>query len=184
MEEADIKTSRESTKKYLAIIALIDGIGNRLKWSEIVFIVMNLFVIFSIMGFLSINAGQPWNLIFMLFLLFTHAIGISINAYWTASSTRSQLKLKLRYFQARYLERKLNCKGENIISDESLFFNPAIRKVESPDGKETAFYPMTGFLRMDGFIGAAKPRVLSLLMPFLFFIIYLSSFANIVFMLF
>ncbi len=182
MEEADIKTGYESTKKYLAIISLIDGIENRLKWSEIVFILMNLCVIFSIMIFLTANTGQPWNPVFMLFLLFTHAIGISINAYWTASSTRAQLKLKLRYFQARYLERKLNCNGENIVSDESLFFNPSIRKVESPDGKETVFYPMEGFLRMDGFIGAAKPRVLSLLMPFLFFIIYLSSFANIVFM--
>ena len=184
MGDTDIKPTNESTKKYLAIISLIDGIENRLKWSEIVFIAMNLVVIFSIMGFLTANTGQPWNPVFLLFLLFTHSIGISINAYWTVSSTRSQLKLKLRYFQARYLERKLNRKGEYIISDESLFFNPSIRKVESPDGKETVLYPMEGFLRMDGFIGAAKPRILFLLMPFLSFIIYLSSLFFIISILF
>jgi hypothetical protein len=100
-----------------------------------------------------------------------------------ASSPRAQLKLKLRYFQARYLERKLNCKGEYIISDESLFFNPEIRKVESSDGKETVFYPTEGPSRMDGFIGAARPRTLSLMMPFWFFIIYLLSLVTILPML-
>lgn len=187
MEDGDIKTSRESTKIYLAIISLIDGIENRLKWSELAFILMNLIVIFTTMSFLAAvldDMRQPLNPIFMLFIFFSHTIGISINAFWTASSTRLQLKLKLRYFQARYLERKINRIGENLISDESLFFNPAIRKVESPDGKETAFYPTEGFLRMDGFIGGAKPRLLSLLMPFLFFIIYLSSLISIISMLF
>lgn len=183
MEDLGVKASRASTKKYLAIVSLIDGIENRLRWSELAFILLNLIVIFSVMNFLATvleDIGQPLNPIFMLFLFFSHAIGISINAYWTASSTRLQLKLKLRYFQARYLERKLNCKGENFISDESLFFNPEIGKIESPDGNETAFYPKEGFLRMDGFIGAAKPRLLSLLMPFLFFIIYLASLISII----
>lgn len=187
MDEMEKKDSRESTKKYLTIISLIDVIENRLKWSEIVFIIMNLMVIFALMGFLAIvldDSVQPLNPIFLLFVLFSHAIGISINAYWMASSTRSQLKLKLRYFQARYLERKLNCKGENIISDESLFFNPAIRKAESPDGKETVLYPTEGMLRMDGFIGAARPRTLSLMMPLLFFVIYLSSLITILPMMF
>ena len=187
MEDVDKKTSHEFTKKYLSIISLIDGIENRLKWSELAFILMNLIVIFSVMSFLSAvidNTGQPLNPIFMLFVFFSHAIGISINAYWMPSSIRLQLKLKLRYFQARYFERKLNRKGEYIISDESLFFNPEIGKVESPDGKEIAFYPTKGFLRMDGFIGAAKPRLLSLLMPLLFFVIYLSSLISIISMLF
>ncbi len=187
MEDTDIKTSRESTKKYLAVISLIDRIENRLRWSELAFILMNLIVIFITMSFLAAvldDTGQPLNPIFMLFIFFSHAIGISINAFWAASSTRLQLKLKLRYFQARYLERKLNRKGEYIISDESIFFNPKIRKVESPDGKETVFYPTEGFLRMDGFIGGAKPRILSLLMPLLFFIIYLSSLISFISMLF
>ena len=187
MEDVEKNTSQEFTKKYFAILSLIDGIENRLKWSELSFVFMNLIVIFSVMSFLSVvidNTGQPLNPIFMLFIFFSHTIGISINAYWMASSTRLQLKLKLRYFQARYLERKLNRKGEYLISDESLFFNPEIGKVESPDGKETAFYPTEGFLRMDGFIGAAKPRTLSLLMPLLFFVIYLSSLISIISMLF
>ena len=162
---------------------MIDGIENRLKWSELAFILMNLIVIFSGMGFLAAvidNSGQSLNPIFMLFIFFSHTIGILINAYWTVSSTRLQLKLKLRYFQARYLERKLDSSGEYIISDESFFFNSEIRKVESPDEKETVFYPTEGFLRMDGFIGAAKPRFLSLMMPFLFFIIYLLSLVTII----
>jgi len=104
MDGMDKKESSESTKKYLAIISLIDGIENRLKWTEIVFIFMNLMIIFSLMGFLAVVLGdgaQPLNPIFLLFILFSHAIGISINSYWLASSTRAQLKLKLRYFQAR-----------------------------------------------------------------------------------
>jgi hypothetical protein len=187
MDEMEKKNSSESTKKYLAIISLIEKSESRLKWSEIIFILMNLMVIFALMGFLAVvldDSGQPLNPIFILFVLFSHNIGLAINAYWMASSTRSQLKLKLRYFQARYLERMLNCKGENIISDESLFFNPAIRKVESPDGKETVLYPTEGMLRMDGFIGAAKPRTLSLMMPLMFFVIYLLSFVAILPMIF
>jgi len=50
--------------------------------------------------------------------------------------------------------------------------------------KETVLYPTEGMLRMDGFIGAAKPRALSLMMPLLFFIIYLSSLITILLVLF
>ncbi len=187
MEDAEKKTDRDPAKKYLAVLSLIDGIENRLKWSELAFILMNLIVFFSVMSFLAAipeDIGQPLNPIFMLFIFFSHTIGISINAYWIASSTRLQLKLKLRYSHARFLERKINRQGEYLISDESLFFNPEIGKVESPDGKETVFYPTEGLLRMDGFIGAAKPRLLSLSMPFLFFIIYLASLISIISMIF
>jgi len=78
----------------------------------------------------------------------------------------------------------LDGNGEYIISDESLFFNPEIRKVDSPDGKETVFYPTEGPSRMDGFVGVARPRILSLIMPLLFFIIYLSSLFSMYSMLF
>ena len=57
-----------------------------------------------------------------------------------------------------------------------LFFNPEIKKVKSPDGEETLLYPTKGFLRMDGLVGASKPRLLLLLMPFIFLTYYLASF--------
>jgi hypothetical protein len=97
---------------------------------------------------------------------------MSINAYWLAFAMRVQLRLKLRYFQARVLERKMDSIGENIYSDESVFFEPSIRCVESPDKKETVHYPTSGFSAMDGFVGAAKPRYFSWLLPCLFIFIY------------
>jgi hypothetical protein len=110
-------------------------------------------------------------------------IGMSINAYWIAFAMRVQLKLKLRYFQARFMERKLNQAGEYIYSDESTFFNPDIRGLESPDNKETLEYPTSGLTRMDGFIGAAKPRYFSWLLPCLFVTIYWLIFVLIVTMI-
>ena len=120
----------------------------------------------------------------MFYILLCHVFGLALNTYAIATSMRTQLKLKLRYFQARFLERKLNSTGEFIISDESSFFAPDIGKIESPDGKETLLYPKKGILRMDGFIGSAKPRVLSLVIPMIFFIIYLSSFISLFLLLF
>lgn len=181
------KSDSETTKKYLTVVSLINRIEDRLKWSELVFILLNLLVFFPTINFLSSTihkTDQPLTPIDMLFIFFCLVIGISINTYWTASSMRLQLKLKLRYFQARFLERKINRPGEFIFSDESLFFGEATREIMSPDGKETVLYPTKGFLRMDGFVGAAKPRHLSLLMPFMFFAIYLISFLGIMIKLF
>jgi len=48
--------------------------------------------------------------------------------------------------------------------------------LESPDGVETIVYPRKGALRMDGLFGGAKPRVLSVLMPGLFFILFMTLF--------
>ncbi len=186
-KKVEEKSDSETTKKYLTVVSLISGIEDRLKWSELVFILLNLLVFFPTINFLSSTmhkTDQPLAPIEMLFIFFCLVIGISINTYWTASSMRLQLKLKLRYFQARFLERKLNRPGEFIFSDESLFFGEETREIKSPDGKEVALYPTKGFLRMDGFVGAAKPRHLSLLMPFMFFAIYLISFCGIMIKLF
>lgn len=178
MEKTE-KTDMGTIKKYLALVSIIHDIEKRLKWSEIAYIFLNIAVFFPTIFFVSTvihRADNPIHPIDLLFILLCHVFGISINTYWTASSMRLQLKLKLRYFQARFLERKLNCAGENIFSDESLFFNPDIGQVVSPDGKETVRYPNEGLLRMDGFVGSAKPRVLSLLIPLIFFGIYVGSF--------
>jgi hypothetical protein len=167
---------------YLSLISLIEQIQARLQWSEIVYIILNLFVFFPSIFFVTSIFQRPLNLIHpfdLVFCLFSFAIGIMINTYWTISSIRLQLKLKLKYFHARNFERKLNCPGMFFLSDEARYFNPEIGKVESADGKETVSYPNQGPSRMDGFIGSAKPRLLSLMIPSIFFIIYNVSFCSI-----
>ena len=106
------------------------------------------------------------------FVFLSLVVGMAICAYWAAYATRLGLKLKLRYFQARYLERKMNTQGEFIISEEGVFFNPTNKGIESPDKEEHLLYPAQGAARMDGFIGSAKPNYFSLLMPCMFFVIY------------
>jgi hypothetical protein len=70
----------------------------------------------------------------------------------------------------------MNTSGEYFFSDEGLFFNPEIRKIESPDEEELLEYPVKGFKRMDGFVGAAKPRHLTWILPSVFFIFYVLTF--------
>jgi hypothetical protein len=178
----DIKktiNTEETTRKHIALMSLINEIEKRMSLSELVFLSMNIIVfLFTIFFVSSLMNKSHYNLtpIHSLFIFFCLVIGMSICTYWLASSMRLQLKLKLRYFQARFMERKMDCSGECFISDESTFFDPKINEIESADKKETLYYPTSGALRMDGFIGSAKPRHLSLLMPFMFFIIYSTIF--------
>ncbi len=175
MQETEKKEDSETTKKYLALISIINRIEKRLAWSELTYLFMNIIIVIFVITFISyLNNKVNYILTTMdlAFILFLLVIGISVCAYWTGSSMRIQLKLKLRYFQARFLERKMNCTGEYIFSDESIFFDPDLRKIESPDKKETLDYPTSGLLRMDGVIGSAKPRHFTLLLPSIFFIIY------------
>jgi len=187
VEAVETKVDKETTKKYLAVISLINETEKYLRGSELANILLNICVFFPTIFYISsvINRSlQTISSLDMFFILLCHVIGLSLNTYAVASSMRTQLKLKLRYFQARFLERKINNAGEFIISDESSFFDSDIGKIESPDGKETLLYPKKGLLRMDGFIGSAKPRVLSLLIPLMFFIIYSGSFISLFVMLF
>lgn len=168
---------KESMGKYRVIVSLIEGIEGRLKWSELFFIFLNVLIFFLfVMGIRPIldNADMMITPFDILAFFACITIGLTINAYWAASAMRLQLKLKLRYFQARFLERKINRSGESFYSDESLFFNPEIHRVESPDGKEAVHYPTKGFLSMDGFVGSARPKILSLLMPLVFFTIFIA----------
>ena len=68
--------------------------------------------------------------------------------------------------------------GENFFSDESIFFNPEIWKIESPDQKEVLQYPAKGLTWMEGFLGAAKPRYPTWILPGIFFILYVLTFIN------
>ena len=72
------KSDSETTKKYLTVVSLINGIEDRLKWSELVFILLNLLVFFPTINFLSSTMhkiDQPLTPIDMLFIFFCLVIG-------------------------------------------------------------------------------------------------------------
>jgi hypothetical protein len=175
MNTEEQKADRYTTKKYISLMSSISNMEDRLRWSELVYLSLNIVVFLFIVIFIHIILNKTGYFITYvdLALIFSCIfVGIAINAYWTTSSMRVQLKLKLRYFQARTMERKLDSIGEHIYTDESIFFNPDIRSIESHDKKEILKFPTSGFTRMDGFIGSAKPRFFTLLFPCFFIIIY------------
>jgi hypothetical protein len=176
MEETSVK---HTEKKYAALLSIINGFENRLIWSELVYLALNLFIFIFTVSFIFsfIHKGLfSINSIGLAFVLYCLVVGMGICAYWMASASRQHLRLKLHYFQARYLEREIDRNGEYIYSDASVFFDPKIGSVESPDNKETITYPITGFSRMTGFLGMAKPRHFSWIMPCMFFAIYILIF--------
>jgi len=169
MDETN-ERAQETVQKYLLLMKMIYIMENRLVRSEIAYLIINIFIFFS--STMPLNREGFFG---NSFLLFWFALGMFVCVLWITSSMRLQLKLKLRYFQARYLERKMDSAGENFCSDEGIFFNPEIRKIESPDKKELLQYPVKGLGRMDGFIGAAKSRYLNWILPSIFFFFYLVT---------
>ena len=179
MDETNENTE-QTVQKYLLLMNLIGIMENRLLRSEMVYLIVNIFIFFTLT--ISLNILKPFGssyfYISTYFFLFWLVIGMFACILWIASAMRLQLKLKLRYFQARYLERKMDSAGENFCSDEDIFFDPETRKIESPDKKEVLQYPAKGLARMDGFLGAAKPRYRTWILPSIFFILYLLTFIN------
>ncbi|MGD0916545.1 MAG: hypothetical protein ABSB22_08805 [Thermodesulfobacteriota bacterium] len=169
MDETNEKM-QQTVQKYLLLMKMICIMENRLVHSEIAYLIFNISIFF--ISTISLNRE---GLLGYSYLLSWLALGMFVCIFWITSSMRLQLKLKLRYFQARYLERKMNSEGENFCSDEGIFFNPEIRKIESPDKKELLQYPVKGFSRMDGFMGAAKSRYLTWILPSIFFFFYLVT---------
>ncbi len=169
MDETNEKP-QQTVQKYLLLMKMICMMENRLVRFEMVYLIISIFISLSSTMSLS-RDGFLGNF----FVLFWPALGMFVCIFWITSSMRLQLKLKLRYFQARYLERKMDSAGENFCSDESIFFNREIRKIESPDKKELLQYPVKGFSRMDGFMGAAKSRYLTWILPGIFFFFYLAA---------
>jgi len=170
--------------KYLAVLQTITKVENRLTWSEFTYIILNLFVLFFIIGlnvYMHCNPALYTSFIGVLSAMLCIVVGETLCIYWVISSMRMQLKLKLRYFQARSLERKMDSPGEFIISEEYIFFDRDMKQIESFDTKETVSYPTTGAVRLDGFAGSAKPRHLSWMLPSLFFLIYCVFFILTVF---
>jgi len=179
MDEVNEKT-QPSVQKYLFLMKMIHTMENRLVHSEMVCLIINLFIFFTAIICLNLVKYFSSSYFYLSFhyLLFWLTIGMVVCLFWTSSAMRLQLKLKLHYFQARYLERKMDSAGEYFFSDEDIFFDREIRKIESPDKKEIVQYPMKGLSRMDGFIGAAKPRYLSWILPSIFFVLYLLIFID------
>jgi hypothetical protein len=169
------KTDDATLKKYLSLLSTITETEKRIGWSDLIYLSLNILTIlfsFSFISLLMHRTNSSLSAIEVLSVLFTLVIGMALCVYWTASAIRLQLKLKLRYFQARFLERKMDRPGENIFSDEENFFAPDVRHIESPDKKEHLYYPTSGMTRMDGFVGRLKARHFSWLMPLLFFGMY------------
>lgn len=162
-------------ERYKILIKIITRTEDRLRILDFAYISLNVFVLLFVITFIShlvrqinyILTYMDYALIYLIILT-----GISINVYWIAFVMRIQLKLKLRYFQARALERNFNTPGENMFSDENIFFDPAVRRLESSDGKEILEFPTKGFTRMDGALGDLKPRHFSWLLPLCFIAVY------------
>jgi hypothetical protein len=169
------KTDEATLKKYLSLLSVITETEKRIGWSDLTYLSLNILTILFTFSFISVlMRGTHGSLaaVEVLSVLFCLVMGMALCVYWTASAIRLQLKLKLRYFQARFLERKMDRTGEYIFSDEENFFEPGVRHLESPDKKELLYYPTSGMTRMDGFVGRLKPRHFSWLMPLLFFGMY------------
>jgi hypothetical protein len=166
--------------KYLALMKIISTMENRLARTETFYLVLNVFIYFVSTAWLtllkSISFSHVSSNLGSVFILFSQIMGIIICIFWIGFAMRLQLKLKLRYFQARYLERKMEVSGENFFSDENIFFNPKLRKIESPDKKELLEYPTKGLFKLEGYIGALKPRYMSWTLPYFFVILYMLTF--------
>jgi len=176
--EEEVKADGGTLAIYLRLIDTINEHQSRLVWSELVFIALEVGIFFACI-FQVVRLGdrpaQTVGTIGSAAVLMSLVIGMAVSGYWVAYSMRLQLRLKLRYFQARQLERKLGGVGEDIFAGDSRF-NKDMTKLESPDGVETIVYPRKGALRMDGVFGGAKPRVLSALMPSVFFTLFVTLF--------
>ncbi|MEO5359389.1 MAG: hypothetical protein H7843_02950 [Nitrospirota bacterium] len=163
-----------TSDKYSLLMNAILTIENRLMWTELAYLALNLCIILFSMGLLAYAADKADVHITNISVLFLLVIGEFICVHWLISSMKLQMRLKLRYFQARYLERKQGISGETFLSDEALYLNPSIGFVESPDKNERVDYPTHGATRMDGFAGAAKPRHLTWFMVSVVFFIYIA----------
>jgi hypothetical protein len=176
--EEEKKSNHGTLQIYLRLVDTINEHQSRLVWSELVFIAFEVAIFFGCVVQVIRMGDRPIQSVGTISsatVLVSLVIGIAVSAYWIAYSMRLQLRLKLRYFQARYLERKLGGIGEDIFAGDARF-NKDMTTLESPDGVETIVYPRKGALRMDGLFGGAKPRVLSVLMPGLFFILFMTLF--------
>ncbi len=179
MKNNEQGTDIATAEKYIALISLITRIEDRLRRSDLVYLSLNIFTLsFSIFFTSSLTREIDYFLtpLDITFIFICTVVGMLVNVNWIIFAMRTQLRLKLRYFQARTMERKMNSFSENIFSDEHIFFDPDIYRLDSFDNKEVLLYPSRGLTGMDGFVGSAKPRHLSWILPAIFITIDWSIF--------
>ncbi|MBF0541270.1 MAG: hypothetical protein HQK91_07460 [Nitrospirae bacterium] len=161
---------------YLNILKNIDKMEGRLSKTENLFVIIDLVILlFSVTGLfvLSIAAHYKSHSVITLGGLQILLIcGMVLTTRWAIIAMKSQLKIKLRYFQARSIERKINCQCFSIITDEQHFYNPDIHKLESFDNAESLDYPQKGPTGMDGYLGSTKPRMITMVPASFFFFTY------------
>ena len=177
MEQED-RPQKSTLEIYLRLIDTINEHQARLVWSELAFIALEVAIFFAcVLQVIRLGdrPAQTIGTISSAAVLMSLVVGMAVGGYWVAYSMRLQLRLKLRYFQARHLERKLGGIGEDIFTGDA-HFNKDMTKLDSPDGAESIVYPRKGALRMDGLFGGAKPRVLSAMLPAAFFVLFLALF--------
>src|SRR4030043_492157 len=119
MDETNEKM-QQSVQKYSLLMKMIFILENRLIRYEMVYLIIHIFIFFTSTICLNVVKffGSSYFYLSFHYLLFWLAIGMFLRVFWIASVMRLQLKLKLHYFQARYLERKMDSEGENFCSDE------------------------------------------------------------------
>ncbi|KJU87099.1 membrane protein [Candidatus Magnetobacterium bavaricum] len=162
------------SKKYVALMQTILAMETRLVWGELAYLFLNIVILFFSLALLAYATEKRDAHMIYISVLFLIVIGEFTCLYWIISSMKIQMKLKLRYFQARYMERRYGTRDEAFFTDEASYFNPSIGYVESPDKRERVDYPKAGATRMDGFAGSAKPRHLSWAMVSVLFFIYIA----------
>ena len=173
----------DTMEKYRILVSIITKAENRLRFSELAFLSLNILIVFfliTVVLILTRRADYYLTYFDCALVFMCIAIGMFVDIYWVAYAMREQLKLKLRYFQGRSFERKLDCPDETIFSDENIFFDPQIRRIESADKKETLLYPVGGMTGMDGVAGALKPRHFTWLLPATFVAVYGTVFILII----
>ena len=166
-EEEAPKAGRGTLEIYLRLFDAIHEDQSRLAWSEIVFIVLEVAIFLACIAQITRIGDRPAETVDTIgsaAILLSLAIGMVVGAYWIGYASRLQIRLKLRYFQARYLERKLGGVGEDVLSGDARF-NKDTTTLKSPDGEETLVFP-------HGTAESARRRLLSVVTPALFFAIF------------
>jgi hypothetical protein len=180
MKEAEApKADRGTLEIYLRLFDAIHEHQSRLAWSEIVFIVLEVGIFFACIAQVTRIGDRPVDTVGTIgvaTVLMSLAIGMVVGTYWMGYVSRLQLRLKLRYFQARYLERKLGGVGEDVLTGDSRF-NKDSGALESPDGQETIVFPGGAASRTQGHLVSARRRLLSVVTPAVFFVIFAALFA-------
>ena len=179
MDEAEApKADRGTLEIYLRLFDAIHEHQSRLAWSEIVFIALETVIFLACIAQVTRIGDLPADTVDTIGIaavLMSLAIGMVVGVYWMGNVSRLQQRLKLRYFQARYLERKLGGVGEDVLTGDSRF-NKDSTTLESPDGKETIVFPLGLSSQSQNPLASARRRLLSVVAPAVFFMIFAALF--------